>query len=53
MAVKDQEALEERANDLAARGFNGIRLVLVALVPTLDPREAKLVYLLLHKHSLL
>ena len=42
MAVKDQEALEERANDLAARGFNGIRLVLVTLAPALNPREAKL-----------
>lgn len=42
MAVKDQEALEERANDLAAKGFNGIKLVLVALVPALNPREAKL-----------
>lgn len=42
MAVKDLEALEERANDLAAKGFNGIRLVLVTLVPSLNPREAKL-----------
>ena len=42
MAVKDKEALEERANDLEARGFNGIRLVLVTLVPVMNPSSAKL-----------
>jgi len=48
MVVKDQEALEERANNLASLGFNGIDLVLVNLVPSVNPREAKLV---VHFHN--
>ena len=42
MVVKDQEALEERANNLASLGFNGIDLVLVTLVPSVNPKKAVL-----------
>ena len=38
MAIKNQEALKERANNLGM--FNGIRLVLVSLSPAVDPTEA-------------
>lgn len=42
MAIKNQEALNERANDLDAQGLNGFRLVLVTLPPDLNPTEAQL-----------
>jgi len=38
MVIKNQEALNERANNL--RTFNGIRLVLVSLSPGVNPTEA-------------
>ena len=38
MAIKNQEALNERANNLET--FNGIRLVLVSLSPSINPTEA-------------
>lgn len=38
MIIKNQEALNERANNLGA--FNGIRLVLVSLSPAVNPTEA-------------
>ncbi|NJR26612.1 MAG: hypothetical protein HC786_33215, partial [Richelia sp. CSU_2_1] len=38
MTIKNQEALNDRANKLGA--FNGIRLVLVSLSPTVNPTEA-------------
>ncbi|NJR25265.1 MAG: hypothetical protein HC786_25510, partial [Richelia sp. CSU_2_1] len=38
MTIKNQEALNERANNLGA--FNGIRLVLVSLSPAVNPTEA-------------
>ncbi|HBB31395.1 MAG TPA: hypothetical protein DDZ80_19580 [Cyanobacteria bacterium UBA8803] len=38
MAIKNQEALDERANNLGS--FNGIRLVLVSLSPELKPTAA-------------
>ena len=38
MVIKNQEALNERANNLG--DFNGIRLVLVSLSPTINPKEA-------------
>ncbi len=38
MAIKNQEALKERANKLEM--FNGIRLVLVSLSPNVNPTEA-------------
>ncbi len=38
MAIKNQEALNERANNLGE--FNGIRLVLVSLSPSVHPTEA-------------
>ncbi len=42
MAIKNQEALNERANNLAAQGLNGFKLVLVTLQPDPDPTEAHL-----------
>lgn len=38
MLIKNQEALNERANNLGT--FNGIRLVLVSLSPAVNPTEA-------------
>ncbi len=40
MTIKDQEALNERANNLGA--FNGIKLVLVTLEPASNPTQAVL-----------
>lgn len=42
MAIRNQEALDERANDLAARGLNGFHFLLVLLHPDDDPVEARL-----------
>ena len=42
MAIKNQEALNERANNLEARGLNGFRQVLVTLHPDPNPTEAHL-----------
>ena len=38
----NQEALNDRARDLDAKGLNGIKLVLVSLAPALNPTAAKL-----------
>lgn len=40
MAIPNQEALNERARNLG--GFNGLRLVLVDLLPPVNPTEARL-----------
>ncbi|MGQ3685428.1 MAG: baseplate J/gp47 family protein [Candidatus Loosdrechtia sp.] len=42
MAIKNQEALHERANSMAAKGLNGIKLVLVTLHPSTNPAETHL-----------
>lgn len=42
MAIKNQEALNERANDLEAQGLNGFNLVLVTLHPAPNLTEAHL-----------
>lgn len=42
MSIKNQEALEKRADKLEANNLNGIRLVLVTLHPKPDPTEARL-----------
>jgi hypothetical protein len=40
MAIKNQEALNERANNLKVQGLNGLKLVLVTLQPDPNPTEA-------------
>ncbi len=42
MAIIHQDALDERANNLAANSLNGIRLILVELLPAASPTEARL-----------
>lgn len=42
MAIIHQDALDERAKNLAAHSLNGIRLILVELHPAVDPTEARL-----------
>ena len=43
MTITNQEALNERANNLQRRGFNGFKMVLVSLHPDpSDPVEARL-----------
>jgi hypothetical protein len=42
MAIKNQEALNERANSMEAKGLNGLKLVLVSLHPSTNPTEAHL-----------
>ncbi|GAB61865.1 MAG: hypothetical protein DWB56_08170 [Candidatus Jettenia sp.] len=42
MAIKNQEALHERANNLEAHHLNGFKLVLVTLHPDPNPTEAHL-----------
>lgn len=39
MAIIHQDALNERAKNLAANSLNGIRLILVELVPPADPAD--------------
>jgi len=42
LSIINEEALNERANDLNAKGLNGFSLVLVSLHPDTDPTEAHL-----------
>jgi hypothetical protein len=42
MAIIHQDALNERAKNLAAKSLNGIRLILVELLPAAAPTEARL-----------
>ena len=42
MTIKNQEALNERANNLEAHNLNGFKLVLVTLHPDPNPTEAHL-----------
>lgn len=42
MAIIHQDALNERAKNLAAHSLNGIRLILVELLPAVAPTEARL-----------
>ncbi|MCP4117246.1 MAG: putative baseplate assembly protein [Desulfobacteraceae bacterium] len=42
MTIINQEALEERANDLDDKGLNGFSRVLVTLYPATSPTEARL-----------
>ena len=42
MAIKNQEALNERANNLEAQSLNGFKQVLVTLHPDSEPTEAHL-----------
>lgn len=42
MAIINQEALNERANNLEGKGLNGLKLVLVNLHPDANPTEAHL-----------
>ncbi|MEW6417499.1 MAG: baseplate J/gp47 family protein [Nitrospirota bacterium] len=42
MAIINQEALNERANNLEGQGLNGLKLVLVTLHPDTNPTEAHL-----------
>lgn len=48
MAIKNQEALNERANNLEVQGLNGFELVLVTLQPDPNPTEA---ILTVHFHN--
>lgn len=42
MTIRNQEALNERANNLEGQNLNGLRLVLVTLYPDTNPTEAHL-----------
>lgn len=51
MAIKNKEALDERANDLEDKGLNGIKLLLVtSLNSDPDPRKTE-AYLEVHFHN--
>ena len=54
--IRDADALNERANDLEAAGFNGLERVIVALFPAANPTFAELeVHLInaLHRAAIL